>query len=172
MYLFVYDLNEQEWWVLVSKRGPGCPSNIGKWNVPGGYLDFNESLEDCARRECWEETGVDYTGPLTLASISTNTNSKAQNVVCSYYGVVTVGRKSEISCQFTEKHSEENEVSDIALWRVSDLFVNPIVYHDKTAYGHDLMIKEIFKKRIDISWWKKWLLKIAEKISKINLRIS
>ena len=142
MYLFVYDLHEEEWYVLVSKRGPGCPRNAGKWNVPGGYLDFNETLEECARRECWEETGVYYTGPLTLASISTNIYSKTQNIVCSFYGVVEVRTKDDIICQFTKGNCEPDEVDDISLWKVNDLFDKPIVYHDKTAYGHDLMIKE------------------------------
>jgi 8-oxo-dGTP diphosphatase len=30
----------------------------GTWSIPGGKLDFGESLEECGAREVYEETGV------------------------------------------------------------------------------------------------------------------
>ncbi|MFH1978348.1 MAG: NUDIX hydrolase [Candidatus Aenigmatarchaeota archaeon] len=30
----------------------------GTWNFPGGHLEFNESLEDCSKRETLEESDI------------------------------------------------------------------------------------------------------------------
>ena len=45
-------------YLLLGKRGEGCPDQIGKWNLPCGYLDWNETLTEAAYREVFEETGV------------------------------------------------------------------------------------------------------------------
>src|SRR5688572_15411427 len=50
--------------VLVNKSGRVLMlrrSNVhgdGAWSAPGGHIDIGESLEQCAEREVFEETGV------------------------------------------------------------------------------------------------------------------
>ena len=44
--------------VLLQKRGPKCPDNIGKWCFSCGYLNWGETLKEAASRELWEETGI------------------------------------------------------------------------------------------------------------------
>lgn len=39
----------------------------GTWAFPGGHLEFGESVEDCARREALEETGL-VLGEMTAAT--------------------------------------------------------------------------------------------------------
>ena len=43
--------------VLLIRRGK--PPLQGDWSLPGGKLEWGERLEDCARRELFEETGVE-----------------------------------------------------------------------------------------------------------------
>lgn len=43
---------------LLTKRNDRLQNYHGKWQLPGGGLDFGESLEDCVRREMREELAL------------------------------------------------------------------------------------------------------------------
>ena len=45
-------------YVLLKRKGS---HGDGEWSLPGGHLEFGESVEDCARREVMEELGVQVT---------------------------------------------------------------------------------------------------------------
>jgi dATP pyrophosphohydrolase len=44
--------------ILLLKRGPTAPYNPNNYCFPGGNVEENESLEDAASRELYEETGI------------------------------------------------------------------------------------------------------------------
>ena len=173
IYVFVYDRLSKGWYILISRRGPGCPSAVGKWNVPGGYLDFDETLEHAAARECFEETGVILgdASKIKLAAVSTDPHSKSQNVVCSFYYKCEVDSIYEVTKMFSTKNGEPGEVSDISLESVDYIFEDPVNISSAFAFGHDKMIREIFKKRIQVPFWKRWIVSLVEKWTRININI-
>lgn len=44
--------------IPLGKRGLGLPNEVGKWGLPGGYLDYGETIGEALRREVWEELGL------------------------------------------------------------------------------------------------------------------
>jgi 8-oxo-dGTP diphosphatase len=43
---------------LLLRRSENSRTNPGKWDLPGGKVNLNESLKEGIVREVWEETGI------------------------------------------------------------------------------------------------------------------
>lgn len=76
-------------WVLCNQRGTRTSEAKLKWNLPSGCLDWDETGEEGARRECLKECGVDI--PLNLikeVKHSTSPEENRQNVILRYLAIL------------------------------------------------------------------------------------
>lgn len=99
------------WYVLANQRGNGTPDYRGYWNLPCGYLDYNEEAEDAAAREIYEETGIKLDrSQIKYFGHSTSPDENRQNV-CFFFTAFIDGSPSDFP--FSKDNMEENEVDGI-----------------------------------------------------------
>jgi len=101
-------------YILAEQRGIRTPDPeyVGKWCLPCGYLDFDETCKQAIAREVREETGINI-HPENFKLIEINDNpfsDKRQNVTFRF--------KTELEgyindFELTNKFSELNEVMNI-----------------------------------------------------------
>ena len=136
--VLLHDSDSGKWFVLAGQRGTGTPDYQGYWNLPCGYLDFNEDTQEAAAREVHEETGINLTkDQLKYFGNSSSPYENRQNV-CFFY--VAILNDSMRNLPFSTADMEENEVSGLQ-WV-------PLENADNVmwAFGHDELIKKISAK--------------------------
>lgn len=124
-----------KWYILANQRGTGTPDYQGYWNLPCGYLDYNEEANEAAVREVYEETGI----KLNPASVkyfghSSSPNENRQNVVFFFVGFLD-GSVSDFS--FSKDNIEEGEVEGIQWLPIEN------VGDIKWAFDHDELVKKV-----------------------------
>lgn len=72
---------EKDGGIVLIKRGN---SPYG-WALPGGYVDYGESLEDAARREASEETSLEITGLRLLGCYSDPARDSRQHNISTVF---------------------------------------------------------------------------------------
>lgn len=71
--------------VLLVRRGK--PPNIGSWTLPGGAQELGETMEQAARRELAEETGLSV-GALQLAGAVDNIRRDDSGRIQFHYTII------------------------------------------------------------------------------------
>jgi len=85
----VFALDEDDLKILLIQRGHG-PFK-GQWALPGGFAAVGEALEDTARRELAEETGLENVFLEQLYTFSTPDRDPREHVITvAYYGLVNL----------------------------------------------------------------------------------
>ncbi|HFC93031.1 MAG TPA: NUDIX hydrolase [Leucothrix mucor] len=148
----VWCIVENTPYLLLGKRGCGCPDEVGKWNLPCGYLDWDETLSEAAEREVFEETGVDIRSvqqgrgdtiinnhmnyPWKISSSINGRKNTKQNISHHFALVYKADELAELSTA----HCEPDEVSDLK-WITQDE-INDFDY----AFNHLEVIWEFLDK--------------------------
>lgn len=127
-------------YTLVVQRGEGTPDPeyVGKYCLPCGYVDFDETVRQAAARELKEETGLTFPiSDFTLYGINDDpTSDKRQNITFRY----TVNAHTPIEnleLLLTDKNSEKDEVSSIRFIKMSDINLY------EWAFNHDQILKSL-----------------------------
>lgn len=65
----------------------------GKWAIPGGFLEMEETAEDAARRELREETGLNVEGPISPIGFfaKPGRDPRGRTITLAHAGVVRAG---------------------------------------------------------------------------------
>jgi len=150
--------HEGKIYVILGKRGPASPNEVGKYNLPCGYLDWDETCEEAVVREVWEESGFNcykameqYTVlhdqmhfPWRINSIP---DTELQNVSMHYALYLDseanmyrdVARLPELTF---EHNAIEGEVDEVRWVDVDELF------HYDIAFNHESTIR-VFVNSLD-----------------------
>lgn len=122
---FIFKRIQDKIFVLAEKRGKGAADFQGMWCVPCGYLDFDETLEECIIRESKEECGFEMSkDKLTLLKVNSNPNQNRQNVSIHF------GYVADSNEDFNEAFAiggEKDEVNGVKWVQVGEVSDNGII---------------------------------------------
>lgn len=116
---------------------------IGFWALPGGFIDLKENLDDTARRELKEETGVENLAMEQIAAYGDYDRDPRARVVTTAYMALVDERDVRVKagddaadavwCSISMEKAEEKEDADAIRRRYVLHFVNQEKGLDTTA---------------------------------------
>ncbi|MEK6828907.1 MAG: NUDIX hydrolase [Nanoarchaeota archaeon] len=144
-------LHEGEKYVLLGKRGPGLPNEVGKWCMPCGYLDWDETCEEAVVREIWEETGFNLYKAMNEYNviydhmhfpwrIHSEPDSKVQNVSLHYAVYFDTNANVYRDIANLPELSAENNVDKLEVSEVKWVNVKELGEYE-CVFNHDSTIK-------------------------------
>ncbi len=108
--------------VLLGRRGAHT-REPGKWSFPSGFVERGERVEDAARRETLEETGL----AVELGPVLTLISSSGETVVLAVFPAVA----------FSGEPNADDDLAELRWWPLDDL--------PELAFPHDLEIIRLWR---------------------------
>ncbi len=113
--------------LLLTRRGPNARNQVGKWEAPGGKIEFGETAKETIVREAKEELDIDiqidallgfiddiivdekqhWAGPTWLASIVAGEPKIMEPDMCDGMGWFTVEEADKLEKSQTLRHDLE-----------------------------------------------------------------
>lgn len=142
-------------YLLINQRGKGSADFQGLWNLPCGYLDYDETTREATMREVWEECGVNLQelgGKITIDFMETpwdtnsSPNENRQNVTFHHGLIAHVDELPSTSLE----NNEPDEVAEVRWIPIDE-------YKEYSyAFNHQSRIEKFMKKTLlDIHLSKK-----------------
>ncbi|QDV44471.1 Bifunctional NMN adenylyltransferase/Nudix hydrolase [Stieleria neptunia] len=124
----VFGLDEPELKVLLIRRD--LEPFRGKWALPGGFVHLDESLEDAAKRELREETGLEKVFLEQLYTYGNVERDPRERVVTvAYYALVRLSEHRVVA---------STDARDAAWFGVHDV--------PRLAFDHDRILKAAYQR--------------------------
>lgn len=112
--------------ILLIRRG--VEPDKGKWGIPGGYVDWDESVDDAVKREVKEELGLNVKSMKFIKQYSNPKRHPKQTIDSAYvvevFGELSIG----------------DDVQEHKWFSLEDI-------PDNLAFDHNLIINDYLKKR-------------------------
>lgn len=117
--------------VLLVKRAEDVPMQPGKWAIPGGFMDRDENLHECVRREVLEETGINIFSPelFLIVHFPFRQNEDRQNI--DFIFTATAGEKVGES---------DHEIEEVRWFTIPN-----IPSPEEMAFDHGLVLQRYFQ---------------------------
>jgi 8-oxo-dGTP diphosphatase len=113
--------------LLLTRRGPNARNQVGKWEAPGGKIEFGETAKETIVREAKEELDIDiqidallgfiddiiveekqhWVGPTWLASIVAGEPKIMEPDMCDGMGWFTIEEADQLEKSQTLRHDLE-----------------------------------------------------------------
>ncbi|NVJ96879.1 MAG: NUDIX hydrolase [Alphaproteobacteria bacterium] len=109
--IVIFTVREGALNVLLIKRG-GDPY-VGSWALPGGFVRIDESLDECAKRELAEETGLSDVYLEQLYSFGEPQRDPRERVISVAYYTLTPSENRELKAGTDATEAEWHPVSKL-----------------------------------------------------------